>query len=96
MLLFDDNILAIKRSEKCDKYQEIVMCYLTYTHSHSYLITQIQRVLKDRKLTSVDEKYFLDAMLCNQPITQEELMGITDIFQGLASGKIRLIDEENQ
>ena len=42
----------------------------------------------------MDEKYFLDAMLCNQPITQEELMGITDIFQGLESGKIRLIEQE--
>ncbi len=70
------------------------MCYLSDHHSHSYLTTQIKRVLEERKLTSVDEKYFLDAMLCYQPITQEELRGITDIFQGLASGKIRLIDEE--
>ncbi|CCQ56885.1 hypothetical protein WH8501_10065 [Crocosphaera watsonii WH 8501] len=70
------------------------MYHLSYTHSHSYLITQIKRVLQQGKLTSVDEKYFLDAMLCNQPITQEELTGITDIFQGLESGKIRLIEKE--
>lgn len=70
------------------------MYHLSYTHSHSYLITQIKRVLQQGKLTSVDEKYFLDAMLCNQPITQEELTGITDIFQRLESGKIRLIEKE--
>ncbi|WP_339390642.1 hypothetical protein [Crocosphaera watsonii] len=70
------------------------MYHLSYTHSHSYLITQIKRVLQQGKLTSVDEKYFLDAMLCNQPITQEALTGITDIFQGLESGKIRLIEKE--
>ena len=70
------------------------MYHLSYTHSHSYLITQIKRVLKEGMLTSVDEKYFLDAMLCNQPITQEELMGITDIFKGLESGNIRLIAKE--
>ena len=69
------------------------MFYSGYIHSHPYLIAQIKRVLQEKKLTSVDEKYFLDAMLCNQPITQEELRGITDIFQGLASGKIRLVDE---
>ncbi|MDJ0658980.1 MAG: hypothetical protein QNJ42_05755 [Crocosphaera sp.] len=72
------------------------MCYLGYINSHPYLIAQIKRVLEEKKLTSVDEKYFLDAMLCNQPITQEELTGITDIFQELASGNIRLIDEETQ
>ena len=70
------------------------MYHLSYTHSHSYLITQIKRVLQQGKLTSVNEKYFLDAMLCNQPITQEELTGITDIFQRLESGKIRLIEKE--
>ena len=69
------------------------MCYSGYIHSHSNLAAQIKRVLQEKKLTSVDEKYFLDAMLCNQPITQEELIGIIDIFQGLESGKIRLIDE---
>lgn len=71
------------------------MCYSSYIDSHPYLIAQIKRVLEEKKLTSVDEKYFLYAMLCSQPISQEELTGITNIFQGLASGNIRLIDEEN-
>ena len=70
------------------------MFYLGHTDSQSHLISQIKRVLEQGKLTSVDEKYFLDAMLCNQPITQEELTGITNIFQGLESGKIRLIEKE--
>ncbi|MDJ0846085.1 hypothetical protein [Crocosphaera sp.] len=71
------------------------MCYSGHINSHAYLITQIKRVLEEKKLTSVDEKYFLDAMLCSQPISQEELTGITNIFQGLALGNIRLVDEDN-
>ncbi|MEA5537262.1 hypothetical protein [Crocosphaera sp. XPORK-15E] len=68
------------------------MCYVINSSSHSYLISQINRVLQEGKLTATEEKYFLDAMLCYQPITQEELMGITEIFSKLQSGKLQLIE----
>ncbi|MGK7940163.1 MAG: hypothetical protein AB4062_08450 [Crocosphaera sp.] len=70
-----------------------MMCYSDLINSHSYLITQINRVFHEGKLTSFDEKYFLDAMLCYQPISHEALTGITTIFNDLQSGKLRLIDD---
>ncbi|WP_107667439.1 hypothetical protein [Cyanothece sp. BG0011] len=70
------------------------MCYSDDKNSHTGLIFQIERVLEQGKLTAMDEKYFLDAMLCNQPITQEELIGITEIFNRLQSGQITLINDK--
>ncbi|MDX2239368.1 MAG: hypothetical protein NW224_01680 [Leptolyngbyaceae cyanobacterium bins.302] len=50
----------------------------------------VQRILDSGKITHADEKFFLKAMVAEQPLTNEEMKQVSNVLDRLQMGLLKV------
>lgn len=52
----------------------------------------VNRILNSGKITRADEKFFLRAMVAEEPLTAEEMQQVSNVLNRLQMGLLRVVD----
>lgn len=52
----------------------------------------VKRILNSGKITWADEKFFLRAMVAEEPLTTEEMQQVSDVLNRLQMGLLKVVD----
>ncbi|MBF2026646.1 MAG: hypothetical protein IGS48_07755 [Oscillatoriales cyanobacterium C42_A2020_001] len=52
----------------------------------------VKRILNSGKITLADEKFFLRAMVAEEPLTTEEMQQVSNVLNRLQMGLLKVVD----
>jgi hypothetical protein len=50
----------------------------------------VKRILSSGKITRADEKFFMKAMVADEPLTQDEMKQVNDVLDRLQMGLVKV------